>query len=262
MTIADVMQVVPAYMLVLCRISSFIVVAPVFSSRSLPVSFKAGISVFIALLVLLSVGFDHPVPTDATYIVAILKEIMAGLVIGYTASLFFSLIQTAGSLIDMQIGLGMANILDPISGVSAPLFGNLKFMLMMLVFLSMNGHHYLLGAIMNSYKWLPLDNTLFHTVYEGRMTEFLVRTFADTFMLALQISAPLVVAMFITDIGLGLLARTAPQYNVFVIGVPIKLIIGLALLTLLMPGFSTLFQIVFDRMFGALEKMFVIMKAA
>ncbi|WP_217595931.1 flagellar biosynthetic protein FliR [Cohnella sp. GbtcB17] len=261
MTTDQVMQLLPAYMLVLCRISSFVVVAPIFSSRSLPRPFKAGISVFLALLVFLTVGFDNPVPTDATYILAVLKEIIAGLFIGYTASLFFSLIQTAGTFIDMQIGLGMANILDPISGVSAPLFGNLKFMLMMLVFLSMNGHHYLLGAIMNSYKWLPLDNRMFQTVYEGRLTEFLVRTFADTFMLSLQVAAPLVVAMFITDIGLGLLARTAPQYNVFVIGVPIKLLIGFALLILLMPGFSTLFQIVFDRMFNALEKMFVIMKA-
>lgn len=260
MTIDTVMQLLPAYMLVLCRISAFIVVAPVFSSRSLPGPFKAGISVFLALLVFLTVGFDQPVPTDATYIFSVLKEIMAGLVIGYTASLFFSLIQTAGTLIDISMGLGIANILDPISGVSAPLLGNLKFMLMMLVFLSTNGHHYLLGAIMNSYKWLPLDNRMFQIIYEGRLTEFMVRTFADTFVLALQIAMPLIVAMFLTDFGLGLLARTAPQYNVFVIGIPLKILIGLALMILIMPGFSTLFQIVFDRMFDALEKLFVIMK--
>ncbi|MDI4646206.1 flagellar biosynthetic protein FliR [Cohnella hashimotonis] len=260
MTTEAIMQVVPAYMLVLCRISAFIVVAPVFSSRNIPGPFKAGISVFIALLVFLTVGFDQAVPTDATYIFSIFKEILAGLVIGYTASLFFTLIQTAGTLIDIQMGLGIANILDPVSGVSAPLFGNLKYMMMILVFLSINGHHYLLGAIMNSYKWLPLNNDLFGSVGEGRITEFLVRTFADTFLLALQISTPIVVAMFLTDFGLGLLARTAPQYNVFVIGIPLKILIGLALLILLLPGFTTIFQIVFDRMFDALEKLFVIMK--
>ncbi|CAI6027101.1 flagellar biosynthetic protein FliR [Cohnella sp. JJ-181] len=260
MTTEAIMQVVPAFMLVLCRISAFIVVAPVFSSRNIPGPFKAGMSVFIALLVFLTVGFDQPVPSDATYIFSVLKEILAGLVIGYTASLFFTLIQTAGTLIDIQMGLGIANILDPVSGVSAPLFGNLKYMMMILVFLSINGHHYLLGAIMNSYKWLPLNNTFFQGISEGRLTEFLVRTFADTFLLALQISAPIVVAMFITDFGLGLLARTAPQYNVFVIGIPLKILIGLTLLILLMPGFTTLFQIVFDRMFDALEKLFVILK--
>lgn len=261
MTTEAIMQVVPAYMLVLCRISAFIVVAPVFSSRNIPGPFKAGISVFIALLVFLTVGFDQAVPTDATYIFSIFKEILAGLVIGYTASLFFTLIQTAGTLIDIQMGLGIANILDPVSGVSAPLFGNLKYMMMILVFLSINGHHYLLGAIMNSYKWLPLNNDLFSGIGEGRLTEFMVRTFADTFLLALQISTPIVVAMFLTDFGLGLLARTAPQYNVFVIGIPLKILIGLALLILLMPGFTTIFQIVFDRMFDTLEKLFVIMKA-
>ncbi|MBB6674610.1 flagellar biosynthetic protein FliR [Cohnella nanjingensis] len=256
-----VMQVFPAYMLVFCRISSFLMVAPVFSTRTIPKTFKVGIAFFISIIVFLSVGFDKPVPLDGAYILAVMKEVLAGLIIGYTAYLFFTVVQTSGAFIDMQMGFAIANIVDPLTGVSAPMLGNLKFMMMTLVFLSINGHHYLIGAIMDSYKWLPLDNHLFHTVYEGRMTEFLTRTFADTFLLALQISAPLVVAMFLTDVGLGLLARTAPQYNVFVIGIPVKILVGLALLILLMPGFSTLFQMVFDRMFGALEKLFVIMKA-
>ncbi|MCC3376223.1 flagellar biosynthetic protein FliR [Cohnella sp. REN36] len=256
-----VMQVFPAFMLVLCRIASFLMVAPVFSTRTIPKTFKVGLAFFISIVVFLTVGFDNPVPLDGAYILAILKEVLAGLVIGYTAYLFFTVVQTAGAFIDIQMGFGIANIVDPLTGASAPIMGNLKFMLLTLVFLSINGHHYLIGAIMDSYKWLPLDGQLFHTVYEGRMTDFLARTFADTFLLALQIAAPLVVAMFLTDAGLGLLARTAPQYNVFVIGIPVKILVGLALLILLMPGFGTLFQMVFDRMFGALEKLFVIMKA-
>jgi flagellar biosynthetic protein FliR len=163
---------------------------------------------------------------------------------------------------DLQMGFAMANIIDPISGVTAPIMGNLKYMLLMLVFLSINGHHYLLSAIMDSYKWLPLDNKLFQVYYGGNITLFLIRTFADTFLLAIQISAPIVVAMLLTDFGLALLARTAPQYNVFVIGIPIKIIIGLAMLVILLPGFSALFQIVFDQMFQALEKLFVVFQSS
>lgn len=256
------MQVFPAFLLVFCRITSFFVVAPVFSSRTFPTTIKIGLAFFVSLIVFLTVGFDTKVTADATYILAIIREIFAGLLLGYVAYLFFTIVQTAGSFMDMQIGFGIANIVDPISGVSAPMLGNLKFMLMTLVFLSVNGHHYLLSAIMDSYKWVPLDNQLFQIYYSGNITQFLSRTFADTFLLALQISAPIVVAMFLTDFGLALLARTAPQYNVFVIGIPVKIIVGLALLILLLPGFSTLFQMVFDHMFIALEELFTILQSS
>jgi len=256
------MQVFPAFLLVLCRITAFFVVAPIFSSRNVPRTIKIGLAFFVSLIVFLNVGFDTKVTADATYILAVIREIFAGLLIGYVAYLFFAIVQSAGAFMDMQMGLAMANIVDPVSGASAPMMGNLKFMLMILVFFSINGHHYLLAAIMDSYKWLPLDNQLFQTYYGGSVTEFLTRTFADTFLLALQIAAPIVVAMFLTDFALALLARAAPQYNVFVIGLPLKLLIGMALLVLLLPGFGTLFQIVFDHMFGALEKLFTVLKRA
>ncbi|KIL35301.1 flagellar biosynthesis protein FliR [Cohnella kolymensis] len=257
-----IMQVFPAFLLVFCRITAFFVAAPFFSTRTIPRTVKVGLAFFVSLIVFLTVGFDTKVTADATYILAIFREILAGLLIGYVAYLFFTVVQTAGALMDMQMGFGIANIVDPLTGVSAPMLGNLKYMLMILVFLSLNGHHYLLAAIMDSYKWLPLDNNLFQLYYEGNVTEFLARTFADTFLLSLQISAPIVVAMFLTDIGLAVLARTAPQYNVFVIGVPLKILVGLAMLVLLLPGFGVLFQMLFDNMFRALEKLFVIFKSS
>ncbi|MFC5401951.1 flagellar biosynthetic protein FliR [Cohnella soli] len=258
---AQITDLFPAFLLVFCRISSFFVVAPIFSSRTFPAMIKIGLAFFVSLIVFLTIGFDTKVTADATYILAIVREVFAGLIIGYTSYIFFTVVQTSGALMDMQMGFGIANIVDPITGVSAPMLGNLKYMLMMLVFLSLNGHHYLLTAIMDSYKWLPLDNQLFAIYYGGNITEFLTRTFTDTFMLSLQIAAPIVVSMLLTDFGLALLARTAPQYNVFVIGVPVKILIGLAMLVLLLPGFSVLFQLVFDHMFKALEKLFVIMKS-
>ncbi|MFC5532469.1 flagellar biosynthetic protein FliR [Cohnella yongneupensis] len=256
-----IMQAFPAFLLVLCRISAFFVVAPIFSSRMFPRTLKIGLAFFVSLIVFLTIGFDTNIVANGDFILAIFREVFAGLIIGYVTYLFFTIVQISGSLMDMQMGFGIANIVDPISGVSAPIIGNFKYMLMTLVFFSINGHHYLLKAIMSSYEWLPLDNKLFKVYYGGNITEFLTRTFADTFMLALQISAPIVVAMFLTDFGLALLTRSAPQYNVFVIGVPIKILVGLAMLILLLPGFGTLFQIIFDHMFAALEKLFVIMKA-
>ena len=256
-----VTQAFPAFLLVLCRISAFFVVAPIFSARTFPTLIKIGLAFFISVIVFLTIGYDTNVVANGEYVLAIIREVFAGLLIGYVSYIFFTIVQVAGGLMDMQMGFGVANIVDPITGISAPILGNLKYMLMILIFFSINGHHYLLMAIMNSYEWLPLDNKLFHIYYEGQIAEFLTRTFADTFLLALQVAAPIVVTMFLTDFGLALLARTAPQYHVFVIGIPIKIMVGLAILVLLLPGFGALFQLLFDHMFAALEKLFVLMKA-
>ncbi|WP_276352488.1 flagellar biosynthetic protein FliR [Cohnella caldifontis] len=263
MSITDtIMRVFPAFLLVFCRISSFFVVAPVFSSRNVPRTLKVGLAFFISLLVFLTVGFDTKVTADASFILAIFREILAGLLIGYLCTLFFAAVQIAGAFMDMQIGFGIANIVDPLTGVSAPMLGNLKYMLTILVFLSMNGHHYLLAAVMDSYHWLPLDNDLYARIADGSVADFLIRTFADTFRLALQISAPIVVSMILTDVGLGFLARTAPQFNVFVVGIPVKILIGMALLIVLLPGFGALFQMLFDQMFRAIDKLFAILQAS
>ncbi|MFC4103552.1 flagellar biosynthetic protein FliR [Paenibacillus xanthanilyticus] len=251
----------PIFLLIFCRITAFFVVAPVFSTRTVPTMMKIGLSFLVALLVFLSYGLKQTIVPDATYVLAVIREVLAGLLLGYTAYLFFTIIQTAGAFIDLQMGFGMANVIDPMTGASSPLMGNFKFMVGTLVFLSMNGHHYMLSALLKSYEWIPISNELFARIYEGSISEFLLRTFADTFMLALQMSAPLVVAMFLVDAGLGLLAKTAPQYNVFVLGVPIKILIGFLLLATLMPGLIDVFENIFTLMFDALEKLFGIVQA-
>jgi len=250
-----IQQAFPVFLLIFCRITSFFVVAPVFSTRGVPAAFKVGLGFFVSLLVYLLYGFGESVDTDAGYILLIFREVFAGLLLGFVAYLFFTVVQTAGAFIDLQMGFGMANIIDPMTGASSPMMGNFKFMLLILIFLSMNGHHYMLSALMRSYDWIPLDNGLFAGMADGGIAEFLTRAFAQTFILALQMSAPLVVAMFLTDVGLGFLARTAPQYNVFVIGIPIKIVVGFLILIILMPGFTALFGQLFAGMFGATETL-------
>ncbi|RIX51812.1 flagellar type III secretion system protein FliR [Paenibacillus nanensis] len=250
----------PIFLLIFCRITAFFVVAPVFSSRGVPNTFKIGLGFFISLIVFFSYGLSQTIVPNAEYVLIVLREILIGLMMGFVVYLFFAAVQTAGSLMDMQIGLAMANVVDPHTGVSAPLLGNFKYMLLLLVFLMMNGHHYLLTGLMNSYQWMPLDNDLFSRMVSGSLTEYLTRVFGNTFLLALQIAAPLVVAMFLTDLGLGFLTKTAPQFNVFVIGVPLKLILGLFLVFLLMPSMALLFEKLFSIMFDSLEGLFGIVQ--
>ncbi|MBO2945741.1 flagellar type III secretion system protein FliR [Paenibacillus sp. F411] len=246
-------QSVPVFMLMFCRITAFFVVAPVYSSRTVPTTHKLGLSFIVTLLVYLSFGLSQTVTDNMSYILLILQEVLIGLLLGFTAYLMFAVVQTAGALIDIQIGFAMANVIDPVSGVSSPLIGNFKYMLAILVFLSMNGHHYLLDAIMYSYEWVPVTGNVFFKFEDGSTSEFLIKTFSYSFALALQMSAPIVVSLFLTDLGLGFLARTAPQFNVFVIGIIVKILVGLGMLFLLMPGMVTLFDHLFDKLFRALQ---------
>jgi flagellar biosynthetic protein FliR len=250
-----IVQGFPIFLLIFCRITAFFVVAPVFSSRGVPNVFKIGLGFFISFIVFLTYGMQQTIVPDAEYVLFILRELLVGLLMGFIVYLFFSVVQSAGGFMDLQVGFAMANIVDPHTGVSAPLLGNFKYMLLIVVFLMMNGHHFLLTGLMDSYKWIPLDNELFSRFMSGSVTDFLTRAVASMFLLAVQMAAPLVVAMFLTDVGLGFLTKSAPQFNVFVIGIPLKLLIGLFLLVLIMPGLGSLFETLFTIMFNSLEQL-------
>ncbi|GIP56533.1 hypothetical protein J15TS10_03470 [Paenibacillus woosongensis] len=210
----------------------------------------------IALLIVIIQGFNQAIPTDLNYLLLVVRELLIGLLMGYVAQLLFTVIQMAGSFIDIQMGFGIVNVIDPMTGASAPVLGNFKYIIATLLFLSMNGHHYLLDAVIRSYNWMPLSNELFQRIYHGTLSEFLVRTFSQAFLLSFQLAAPLVVALFITDVALGFLARTAPQFNVFVIGIPLKIMVGLAMLLLLIPSLIYAFENLFQVLFKSLHNLF------
>jgi len=249
------LQFIPGFLLVLCRITCFFVTAPVFSTHNVPVPFRIGLAFFVSLITFLTVGTGTVIEIDALYFLAVIREVLVGLLLGFLAYMFFTAVQVAGSFTDLQIGFGMANMVDPLTGVSSPLIGNFKFMLAILLFLSFNGHHLLLQGIMGSYQWVPLDHEWFAKIYSGEISQFLLKSFGEMFMLAFQLAAPLVVSLFLADVGLGILARTAPQFNIFVVGFPFKILLGFILLLFLVPSFADLFRGLFARMFESMREL-------
>ncbi|WP_213524895.1 flagellar biosynthetic protein FliR [Paenibacillus sp. J31TS4] len=244
----------PGGLLVFCRITSFFVVTPVFSARNVPASFKIGLSFFLTLITVTSIG-QLPALSDGAYLLSIIREIMIGLLMGFVAYLFFAVVQAAGTFIDMQMGFAMANVIDPLTGTQSPLIGNLKYMLATLLFLAFNGHHYLIQAIIESYRWVPLSSDAFARVAGGQVTEYLVRSMATAFELAFQMAAPLVAALFLVDVGLGILSRAAPQFNVFVLGLPLKILVGLLLLIVVMTGMASLFGELFTKLIYSVRQL-------
>ncbi|MBE1446416.1 flagellar biosynthetic protein FliR [Paenibacillus sp. OAS669] len=168
--------------------------------------------------------------------------------------MFFQILLIAGAFIDIQMGFGIANVIDPMTGAQSPVMGNLKYMIAILLFLSFNGHHLLLKAIMESYDWIPLSNPLFAKMYSGDIAKFMVQTFSSVFSISFQMAAPLVVSIFLTDVGLGFLARVAPQFNIFVVGMPIKITVGFILLALLFPAYRYVYTDMFTSMLDSIQK--------
>jgi len=254
------LQGLPIFLLIFCRVTAFFVVSPIFSHKTVPTIFKIGLGFFISLLVFSMHGANRPLVLDIQYMLMIIREVLIGIMMGFIVYIMFVTVQTAGGINDMQIGFAMANIVDPSSGVTVPLLGNFKYFLLLVVFLMMNGHHYLLIGLMDSYLYMPIDNDWFARMADGSLAQFITNAVISSLVIGVQIALPILAAMFITDVGLGFLAKTAPQFNVFVIGFPIKIILGLLLLALMMPGLAIIFDKLFSILFNTLEQMFGIVQ--
>jgi len=254
------LQGLPIFLLIFCRVTAFFVVSPIFSHKTVPTIFKIGLGFFISLLVFSMHGANQPLVLDIQYMLMIIREVLIGIMMGFIVYIMFVTVQTAGGINDMQIGFAMANIVDPSSGVTVPLLGNFKYFLLLVVFLMMNGHHYLLIGLMDSYLYMPIDNDWFARMADGSLAQFITNAVISSLVIGVQIALPILAAMFITDVGLGFLAKTAPQFNVFVIGFPIKIILGLLLLALMMPGLAIIFDKLFSILFNTLEQMFGIVQ--
>jgi flagellar biosynthetic protein FliR len=232
-----------------------LLIAPIFGSRNIPGPLKAGLCLFLTLTVLplLAAGPQPAIPhTLIPYIFLLGSELLFGLAIGFASSLVFSAVQMTGSLLDMQVGFGVVNIFDPQVGQQVPLIGNFKYILALMLFLTVNGHHVLLTAIVDSFKLVPISGIVFNSL----ITEMMVSMISGIFTFAVQITIPVLAAVIITDIALGILARTMPQMNVFVVGVPAKIIVGIFVLSVTLPFFMIFLEAGLHGMYRDIYRIF------
>lgn len=241
------------FLLVFVRISGIFTAAPIFGSRNFPLYAKAGLSLLLAyILHPLIYNTKVAIPDQLlSYVFVLAGELLIGLLIGFASTFVFSAVQMAGQLLDMQIGFGIVNVIDPQFGQQVPLVGNFKYILAILVFLISNGHHILLSALFSSFKMIPVTEVVFHT----SIVDVLVDMVFTIFVTALKISLPVLVALLLTDIALGILARTMPQMNIFIVGVPGKIFIGLFVLTLAIPFYIAFLEVGFNALFRDIYRL-------
>jgi len=244
-------------LLIFLRMLGLFVTTPILSNRTVPIQLRVAISFGAAIIVYpLFNGEPSPAPDLLAMIPLAVRELMVGLVIGFVVTLTFSAVQLAGQLLDLNMGLAMMNVLDPTSNAQIPLMGNLLNIIATLVFLAINGHHLLITAIMDSYAIIPLGTA----VITNQVTEALMIMASQMFVIGVKIAAPMVSALFLTIVALGILNRAVPQVNVFIIGMPLQFAVGTFMLLLVMPLYLTYLQVIFRTLFQEIQYVLQLMK--
>lgn len=235
----------------LTRILAMVSSAPVLGNRQVPVRVKVGLSVLLTLIISPTIGEMPPVAVGSMQgLLVMIQQIIIGVAMGFTLRLIFSAVDMAGELIGMQMGLGFATFYDPINATHSAVISQFIGVLAILGFLAMNGHLYMLSALASSFQTLPIGSMLSQPGFYG-----IASWGSIIFVYAMQISLPVLAALLIVNIALGILTRAAPQLNLFAVGFPITLAIGFFVLYLSMPYFIPLLDRLVQEGLGTVQHL-------
>ncbi len=217
------------YLLIVVRLLGFFVVMPIFGGANIPTITKIGFSVIVAGIILSTQTVGPIVYNDniIAYILLVMKEIFVGLILGFTVYMVFSTLYLAGQLVDFQIGFSMVNVFDPVSQMQVPVTGNLYYFLVSALLVLTNSHYTIFRALFYSYKVVPIGGS---TLLSNKVFETVLIIISSYFVIAFKIALPIIGSILILDTALGLMTRTAPQVNIFSVGMGLKLLVGLTIL--------------------------------
>lgn len=226
--------------------------SPFFGSLNIPVYFRAGTALALSVVLFPVVdGFTQITapPTVIAYTAAVLREMFVGWLIGFVSYVSFAAIQMAGKIMDMQVGFSIVNVMDPTSGQQAPLIGSFLYNLSIIVLLVTNGHHLLLSALVESFRAIPLLGMNFN----ASLAELIVRFTTGIFLTGVQIALPITFSILLTNVSLGILARSMPSLNIFVVGIPLQIMIGMFVLLMVIPFYVLFLDVLFNEMYGNID---------
>ena len=199
------------FLLILARITSFIFVCPFFGGRQTPNLVKVGFGIMLSVLVYGAVPFYPPnYNTIIGYTVIVLKEVITGFLVGYAVQLCEMIVNFAGQIVDMQIGLSMVNLFDPATNQQVTITGSLYSQVLTVALLLSGMYRFILSALVDTFTLIPINGAVIH---------------ADR--IGFRIALPIFIITFITNVILGVLAKVSPQMNMFSVGIQIKIVIGL-----------------------------------
>lgn len=222
-----------AFFLIFTRLASLITFAPVFSNKEVISLFKIALCFWISSLAIFFVPLPKVMPNTAIMIMlAVVIELLIGAILGFLTQVFITAINVGGAIMDTQAGLSVASLLDPSTGSQTTIIARLTSLIALLIFLIIDGHHVVFSIMIQSFQALPIASP--YNAQEA--IRFLLDTSVNIFAIGLQISAPILLVVFLVDFGFGMLSRVAPQVNVFQLGFQLKPIISLLIFLSIIPG--------------------------
>ncbi len=227
-----------AFFLVFIRMAGFFFLFPVFARPYCPPQ----LALFLALVCAALLMPVIPDPqlgrvSDWEAVLCILRELAVGITLGFSTLMILVVTHVAGQFVDFQMGFFTASEVDPMLGIRVPLVGNLLYLFSLVLFLSFNGHHHLLRVLCESYAQVPLGAPL-----SGVILPHFISLMSWLFRAALQISLPVLACLFVTAVVLGILSRAMPQLNLFVLGIPLRIAVGMTMLLAMTSVYAGFFR--------------------
>ncbi|MHB1618452.1 MAG: flagellar biosynthetic protein FliR [Sulfuricella sp.] len=221
------------------RILALVGSAPILGNPSIPVRVKVGLAVVLTLVLAPTLGSMPAVePGSAIGLLILAQQIVIGVAIGFTMRIIFTAVEMAGNIAGMQMGLGFASFFDPQNAAQSPVVGQFLGLLATLLFLALNGHLYMIEVLAQSFQALPVAPQPFSAAGWRALAGW----GGEIFLAGLLLSMPIMAALLITNLALGIMTRAAPQLNVFSVGFPITLAAGFVVLAIALPYFVPLFD--------------------
>ena len=238
-TTAELNALLAAFLWPLGRILALIASAPVTGNPSVPLRIRIGLALMITLAVAPALAPLPPVdPGSGAGLLILAQQVVIGLAMGFAMRIVFAAVEMAGELAGLQMGLGFATFFDPQNAGDIPIVGSFLSLIVTLAFLAVDGHLEMIGLLVQSFIALPIG--------AGGMAAPALITLAqwggEIFFASLLLSLPLLAALLITNLALGILTRAAPQLNIFAVGFPLTLAIGMLVLALALPYFAPLLE--------------------
>ena len=231
------------FVLVLVRVSVILFMIPIFQSAQINSMVRFGLGLAITFVVWNTVPAIKPLDGLGGLTAAMFSQVFIGFVFGFVAFLVFVGIQFAGEVMDLQVGFSIVNVINPLTSQNVSIIGEFQLALGSLIYLTANAHHYLFQGLAGSFNLVPLPFATINPILETDVMTF----FSQAFFMVFQIAGPVGIALFLTNIGLALMARVAPQLNVFAVGFPLQIIVGLTMMIISLPLLEVVLPQVFSQ---------------
>ena len=245
------------FVLVMVRVSVIFLMLPLFSAAQVNPMVRFGLGFVVTIIVWSVIPPVAPLDGLGPLTAAIFSQVFIGFIFGFVGFLVFVGLQFAGEVIDLQVGFSIVNVINPLTSQNVSVLGELELALGSLIYLAANAHHLLLQGLAGSFNLVPLP----YVAITDHLQNDVVGFFTQAFFMVFQIAAPIGVTLFLVNIGLALMARVAPQLNVFAVGFPLQILLGLSMMIISLPLLEVVLPQVFQQTPRELDAVLRAMRA-